>query len=202
MYSGANDVLGEQDILENETLFCDTEYCLLQTEINQSIALCAAKMARKHRAKVILKPCAISQIDAELLQYVDILVPNRKEACKLLPHLTTVEEQAKWFLEHGAGTVIITLGENGCYKRDSKSGAFFPAARTTPVDATGAADAFIASLAVYLSNGKDLTEAIKYATCAGSLATMRYGVPPALVNKDDLETFYSTHVNELEECKA
>ena len=138
VYAGANDVLCEQDILENEALFRDAEYCLLQTEINQSIVLCAAKTARKHRAKVILKPCAISRIDPELLRHVDILVPNRKEACKLLPHLASVEEQAEWFREHGAG----------------------------------------------------------------GLATMRYGVPPALVNKDDLETFYSTHANELEERKA
>ena len=110
-----------------------------------------------------------------------------------------MEEQADYFYRRGVKTVIITLADHGCYKRDKNGGIFFPAIPVSPVDATGAADSFVATLAVYLSKGKPINEAIKYATCAAGLSTMRHGVPPSLVDRDTLETYYSVHHLELQE---
>ena len=94
------------------------------------------------------------------------------------------------------------MADQGCYKRDKRGGTYFPAIPVSPVDATGAADAFVATLAVYLSRGKTINEAIKYATCAAGLSTMRQGVPPSLVDRDTLETYYSIHNSELQEYKV
>ena len=199
VYGGANERLTASHISANEALFENAAYCLLQTELDQKIALHAAALAKKHRVKVILKPCAISQIDPELLRSVDILIPNQKEARKLLPAHPSVEEQAECFRRGGAGTVIITLGERGCYKLDEQGGVYFPPAPISPVDATGAADAFISALAVYLTKGTPLDDAIRYATCAAGLSTTRHGVPPSLVDADTLETFYAVHYEKLRE---
>lgn len=202
VYGGANQRLTAAQISDNEALFENADYCLLQTELSQDLALHAAGLARKHRAKVLLKPCAIPEIDPELLRSTDILIPNQKEARRLLPGCLSVEEQAERFRRGGAGTVIITLGERGCYKLDETGGAYFPPAPVSPVDATGAADAFIAALAVYLAKGTPLDEAIRYAACAGGLSTTRYGVPPALADADTLETFYAVHRGSLRERRA
>lgn len=193
VYDGANAVLTAKDVDQYEKLFENADYCLLQTELNQELVLHAAKIAHKHHAKVILKPCAVSSLLPELIQNTDILVPNSKEAAELLPDAGSVEEQASTFLSQGAGTVIITLANKGCFFRNDKMAEYIPAARITPVDTTGAADAFIATLAFYLSLGNPIEKAIQYATCAAGLSTTRHGVPPAMVNRENLELYYFEH---------
>lgn len=202
VYGGANNRLSVSHVMANEAFFRSAAYCLLQTELDQEIALCAVRLAKKHHVKVILKPCAISHLSPDLLRDVDILIPNEKEAHKLLPDCPSIEEQALRFRSGGADAVIITLGEQGCYKLDGEGGAYFPPAPISPVDVTGAADAFISALAVYLSRGKSISQAIPYAACAGGLSTTRHGVPPSLVDADTLETFYAVHREELRERRA
>ena len=202
VYGGANKCLTISDIASHEALFAEAAYCLLQTELDQEIALYTASLAQRHGVKIILKPCAISKINPELLRHVDILVPNQKEAQRLLPECPTLEEQALRFYQEGARTVIITLGENGCYKLDGDGGVYFPPAPISPVDVTGAADAFISALAVYLAKGSSMNKAIKYAVCASALSTTRHGVPPSLVDSDALETFYALHYKNLQERRG
>ncbi|PKM73378.1 MAG: sugar kinase [Firmicutes bacterium HGW-Firmicutes-16] len=194
---GANAALTTEDIDKCEYLFENADYCLLQTELKQSVVLHAAKMAHKHKVKVILKPCAVSSLIPELLQNTDVLVPNIKEAEALLPQFPSVEDKAKYFKRHGAKTVIITMGDKGCFLLDAERKRYFPAIGITPVDTTGAADAFVAALAFYLFLGKSVEEAIKYATCAGGLSTTRHGVPGSLVDRETLELYYFEHKDDF-----
>ena len=131
----------------------------------------------------------------------NILVPNEKEAETLVPGAATAEERANYFLEHGTGAVIITLAERGCLFADGSQTKRFPAAQVTSVDTTGAADAFIAALAFYLAQGRSAVEAIPYANCAAGLSTMRYGVPPALIDRETLELYYFEHQADFGEQK-
>lgn len=193
VFDGANDALRAEDIDRYAYLFENADYCLLQTELSQSLMLHTAKLAHHHGAKVILKPCAVTELLPELVAQTDILVPNFKEASTILPHIPSIEEKAKAFQEMGAKAVIITLAEKGCYLDDGVRGQYFPAAHITPVDTTGAADAFISALAFYLTLGKSMEEAVRYATCAGGLCTTRHGVPPALVDRETLEFYYFEH---------
>ena len=57
------------------------------------------------------------------------------------------------------------------------------------IDTTGGADSFISTLAVYLSEGKNLLEAIGYAIYASGLTVTRYGVQPALPDRKLLELY-------------
>ena len=189
IFNAANHELSTEDLDTQKHLFQNSAYCLLQTELKQEIATHAANIAHECGAKVILKPCAISVLDKELMEKVDILIPNEKEAAALLPGLKTVEERAQYFFDAGIPTVIITLGKNGCYLKDANYAVFSPAIDITSVDTTGAADGFIATLAVYLSRKHDIIKSIYYATCAAGLVTTRYGVPPALVDLKTLEMF-------------
>lgn len=197
VFDGANATLTSENIDQYENLFENADYCLLQTELDQNLVLHAAKIAHRHNVKVILKPCAAASLLPELIQNTDILVPNVKEASELLPGITSLEEKARMFRNQGAKTVIITLGEKGCFLQNDEQEKYFPAARITPVDTTGAADAFIATLAFYLSMDKQIEEAIKYATCAAGLSTTRHGVPPALVDRETLELYYFEHQNDF-----
>lgn len=56
-----------------------------------------------------------------------------------------------------------------------------------PIDTTGAADAFIAALAVFLSEQKSLSDALPYALYAAGFSTTRVGVVPSLIDRATLE---------------
>lgn len=187
--AGANQKLTPEDIFSYEKLFCNAGYCLLQTEVPTEAVEAAARLARRHGVKNILKPAALNQIGDSLLETIDIFVPNRKEAELLCPEIQEIEGKAERFVQRGAGTVIITLGSSGCYIRAQDFTGYLPAADFTPVDTTGAADAFIAALAVYLSAGYRIKDAATVASYAAGFCISRQGVVPALIDRNSLEAY-------------
>ncbi len=187
VYEGANTQLSPNDINIYKNMFENASFCLLQTEINIDTVESAAKTAKRYGAKVILKPCAVTEISDGLIRNVDIFMPNRNEIQLLCPDRPTFEEKAQYFLDRGAKSVIITLDRDGCYLKDSEHSMYFKAANFTAVDTTGAADAFASTLAVYLSKNYDICTAIKYAIYASGFSITTQGVPPALVDKSTLD---------------
>lgn len=186
--SGANSMLTPDDVAHNERLFKNSSYCLVQTEIPSDTVISACMMAHKHGAKTILKPSTCSTLDTELLKYVDIIVPNFDEVNELC-HGDTLSKQADYFLSHGVQTVIVTLGQDGCYVKTNEFEENFPAANFQSVDNTGACDAFISALAAYLQFGYCLKKAVKIATYAAGFSIMREGVVPSLIDRNTLESY-------------
>ena len=113
--SGANAFLSADDLAAREQLFEGAQYCLVQTEIPLDAVLAALRTARHHGAKTILKPAACDVLPDEILQRVDILVPNLPELNTIVPGPGTIEERAAQLAERCGGTVIVTLGAGGCY---------------------------------------------------------------------------------------
>ena len=100
-----------------------------------------------------------------------------------------MEERAETLMGYGIETVIITLGERGCYVKTKEWEREFPAASFTSVDNTGASDAFISALASYLLYGYTLENAVRIATYAAGFCISRKGVVPALIDKNSLESY-------------
>ena len=100
-----------------------------------------------------------------------------------------MEERANYLMEYGIGTVIVTLGERGCYVKTKEWEDTFPAAPFTSVDNTGASDAFISALASYLLYGYTLRNSVYIATYAAGFCISRKGVVPALIDKNSLESY-------------
>ncbi len=184
---GANQNLTPEDVLSKEHLMEGCGYCLISTEIPEETCIQAARIAQKHHAKTIVKPAALKHLPDALLSHTDIFVPNKNEAALLCSKEATVEKQADFFYENGCPVVIITLGHNGCYLKSATHSCYFPAADFPSIDSTGGADAFIAALASYLTEGYSLIKAIKIASYAAGFCISRTGVVPALVDRISLE---------------
>ena len=188
LYGGANETISADSIYRSEQLFTDAVFCLLQTEIPMEVVKKTIETARKYNVAIMLKPSAVKEIAEELLPELDYFIPNRKELYRLCPIAGTLEEKAAWFLEKGVKTVIVTLDSDGCYVRTSEYERWFPAVDIfKPIDTTGAADAFIAALAVFLSEQKSLSDALPYALYAAGFSTTRVGVVPSLIDRATLE---------------
>lgn len=190
IFSGANENLCMEDVKKNAQLFKNAAFCLLQTEIPEETIECAVKLAKENGAKILLKPSAVKKIRKSIIQNIDFFIPNRKEMSLLCPGINCIEDQADYYLRQGVGTVIITLGQEGCYVRNQTISRYFPAADFQVVDTTGGADAFISALAVYLLDGEILENAVEYATCAAGFAVSRQGVVPALIDRSSLEMYH------------
>jgi len=189
VYAGANKNMRPADIEKNERLFKKAGYCLLPLELSMETVGAALKMAKKHGVKTILKPSTMRSIPDEFLEMVDYFVPNEAEADILCSGVGSIQEKANSFLEKGAGTVIITLGEKGCYVAGEEKEGFHAAIPVRVTDTTGGADAFISALAVYLNEKCPFEEALDYALKAAAFCVSRQGTLPAMVDRTTLESY-------------
>jgi ribokinase len=97
---------------------------------------------------------------------------------------------ARELISSGVKQVVMTLGENGALIVMPNSTAHIPAIDVRAEDTTGAGDSFNAGLAVALSRGADLEDAVRAAVVTGGLAVTREGVVPALPTLNDVLHFY------------
>lgn len=113
------------------------------------------------------------------LRMADIAFPGLEDAALLLD-LTDPDAILDLCLASGAGVVVLKMGGAGAMvaTRDGTRVAVEPHP-CTPVDATGAGDAFCGSFLARLASGDPPVEATRYAACAAALATTGFGaVPP------------------------
>ncbi|MEG1991812.1 MAG: PfkB family carbohydrate kinase [Acetivibrio sp.] len=187
--SGANGIFTPMDIRDKQFLFENTGYCLVQTEIPLDTVYEALLIAHEYKAKTILKPSTCGMLPEHILKEIDILVPNYSELTILCPEETQLELQAASLIAKGVNTVIVTLGNQGCYCKTSGWEEYFKASQFPSVDNTGASDAFISALASYLLYGYSLRQSIQIATYAAGFSITREGVVPALIDKSSLEAY-------------
>lgn len=195
--SGANEALSPEDIREAERIFENSAFCLIQTEIPMETVAEACRIARKHGAQTILKPVACGVLPDELLTNVDMIVPNAAEINAICPFSDDVDRQAQHLLDAGVGTVIVTLGADGCFVKTRQAAEYFPAVPFDVIDASGAADAFISALASYLLAGRSLRDAVRIAAYAAGFNISREGVTPSLIDKNTLESYIMQREPEL-----
>lgn len=189
VYPGANERLDRAHLKKNRQLLEGAKYCLLSLEITPDAAEYTIRECEKRGIAVIVKPSAASGLNEELYSKIEYFIPNEKEVRQFVPGGGTVEEMARALREKGVKNVIVTLGKNGCYLCNESCSRFFPAVDFSPVDTTGAADAFISALAVYLSEGCELAQAIGFATYAACISITRFGVQSAMVDRASLEVY-------------
>lgn len=116
------------------------------------------------------------------------------EEAQLLSGEKDLNKACKILHEVGAKIITITLGSEGTLISTSDKKATVPSIPVTPVDTTGAGDAFIGCLLQQISNLKDpheiisdfdlLLKMVKMANKAGAITTTNYGAIPSLPTRD------------------
>lgn len=189
VYQGANRNLTISQINGCHYLFQSAKYCLLSMEIPDQIVEYTIKLCKRTGTEVILKPSATERIKEELLKDITYFVPNEKELNLLIPGDMSVEEKARVLRNMGVENVIVTMGANGCLLLNRQYVKHFAGSGFVPVDTTGGADSFISALAVCLSEGKNIIQAIGFAIYASGITVTRYGVQPALPDRKAVDVY-------------
>ena len=103
--------------------------------------------------------------------------------------LKGAKKAAKWLLDKGVKTVIITLGEKGAYLANNQTECHIEALKVDVIDTTGAGDAYNGGLAAAIAEGKDIIEAARFANVVGALSVTKIGTAPAMPFREDIENF-------------
>lgn len=156
---------------------------LVQLEIPSDQAARALRTARASGSRTILNPAPALHLTDDLLESCDIVIPNEHE----LELIGGVDH----LLARGVGTVIVTRGAAGVrVTEQTQSGPCtwdHAAFAVTPLDTTGAGDAFCGALAACLARGASLSDAVTFGAAAGALATTVAGAVPSLPRRHHIE---------------
>jgi ribokinase len=190
----ANDLLTAEEVSQCLKTLSSETVVLTQLEIPAEAAGKAMARGREKGALTILNPAPARILPDSVLQFVDVLTPNQSEAKVLMglsPDVVVEPETvARELIHRGVKQVVMTLGEKGALVMTAKSSLYIPAIKVSVEDTTGAGDAFNGGLAVALSRGVNLEDAVRFAVVTGGLAVTREGVVPSLPTRNEVLQFY------------
>ncbi|MDR7387036.1 MAG: ribokinase [Armatimonadota bacterium] len=185
---GANARLLPHDV--GEAVIARSQVLLLQLEIPTVTVLHAARVARRHGARVCLDPAPAAPLPEELYRLVDVLNPNEVEAAALtgisIRTLEDAQRAARRLLDRGPRHVVVKLGDRGSYYLSSDEAGHVPALGVKAVDTTAAGDVFAAALGVALGEGRSLRESVQFASCAAALKVTRMGAQ-SMPSREEVE---------------
>ena len=139
---------------------------LVQLEIPVESAVRALEIGNAAGVRTVLNPAPAPS--EPIAPRADYIVPNETEAGAV---------------SDAAGTLVVTLGEEGARIGDE----LVPAFPVRAADTTGAGDAFCAAFAVALAEGAADVDAVRWGCAAGAHMVEHPGVIPGLATRAQLE---------------
>lgn len=175
--SGANTRLAHSQV-PDELLDGDAVLLLQhETPLEENHRL-VERAARRGR-RILLNAAPAFPVPDDVLAALDVLIVNEVEIVQVVAHAGGGDEPPRslpaWLARRFGLTVAATLGAGGSVCHTGREAIHTPALEVRPVDTTGAGDTFAGVLAASLAAGRDLREAARFATVAGSLACTRAG---------------------------
>ncbi len=191
---GANYSLKPRDLERARELLRNADLIVCQYEIPANTIAFLVELCDDMCKRIMINPAPASLdfLAREAYAKVDILVPNEHEASILLGRpiegrdaaLSAAQELMAW----GIGTVVITLGRQGCVAATADGRTFsIPAFEVETVDTTAAGDCFIGALACAIGSGSPIENALQFACAAGALSVTRHGAQSSLPFQHEVE---------------
>ena len=182
---GANLTVDKAYIDAHLEVFSACDVVVMQMEIPLETVAYVAQKAKELGKTVILDPApAVPGLGHDLLQYVDIIKPNETELALLLEDPQAVDhlpEAAQKLKDRGAANVVVTLGGDGAYLLENDGTVRrFEARKIEAVDTTAAGDSFTAAMALKISQGAALHEAIPFAMRVAEIVVTRPGAQSSI----------------------
>ena len=114
------------------------------------------------------------QVIADTIAQSDYLLPSLEDL-QCVTTLASPDANLDWCFAHGACSVVLKLGADGCIAATATTRTAIPGHRVKAVDATGAGDCFDGAFLARLDAGHDLVAAARYANAAAALTTTGFG---------------------------
>ena len=174
---------------KGDEIFSGADSIVIEIDLDKEVVKRVLKYARKYGKKVyaVVANMSIASLRRDFLQDIDCFVCNVQEAGILFVSdfsSFSPEELCEALSQNLANadfpSMIVTMGSRGAVyaSRDGLRGVY-PASSVTVRDTTGAGDAFCAGVAIGLTYGKTMPEAVEIGTrLAASVITVSENVCP------------------------
>ena len=192
---GANLLTGNNEIQAAQECISGVDALMIQNELPVAVTKSVAYSAKELGVPVIFDPAPTDWHLKEIIEYVDIIMPNQNEAEFLteveINDETSAAKAASVLLETGVLTVVIKMGELGAYYATSNDSGFVPSIPAKVVDSVAAGDAFGASFTVSIAEKLSLREAVLKGCAAGSIAVSQKGAQVSMPRRNQVDLLIS-----------
>lgn len=193
----ANYEFSFEDLDRVDEIIRNTELLIFQLEMRLDVTKEAIKRAHKYGVKVLLNPAPAVPLDEEILGIVDYLTPNETELSILTGLPTDTDEEviaaANKLIALGTKNIVATLGSRGAMIANANGAEIVSGYKVKAIDTVAAGDSFNGALAVALTEGKSLKEAVAFANAMGALTVQKQGAIPSLHTRKQVEAFIAEH---------
>lgn len=191
--NGANSRLSPDHVNKARKLIAQTKVLLMQLETSLETVSAAARLAAAHGVFVILNPAPAGELPDSLLRHVSMLTPNESEAEILtgiqVNGITAAKKAADALRRRGVRTVVLTLGRRGALIADERGMRLIPGFKVKALDTTAAGDVFNGALAVALTEGRPLAQAVRMANAAAAISVTCWGAQPSAPTRRVINRF-------------
>ena len=178
---GANAMLSQKDI--DRVLQVAEPGDIYLTQLENPIEAVGYGLSRAKQLGLftILNPAPADNEIKKFLKYVDIITPNESEI-----EILGGKEQ---LFAAGVGCIITTLGGNGYEIASNTESNKYPCYKVKVTDTTAAGDTVCGALAAELAKGKNLKQAMEYASLAATIACTRKGAISSIPYREEVEKY-------------
>lgn len=185
---GANATVDANYVDSQRAVIADADIVVLQGEIPADGFARAVALAS---GRVVINLAPVIDVDRDRLLVADPLIANEHEAGLILDQLGVPNPNdapavlINQLREAGFSSVVLTLGAAGALVSDSTGLTPIPTPSITPVDTTGAGDAFTGALVARLAAGDSLADAAAFAARVGAFAATGPGAQSSYPHASD-----------------
>ena len=174
---------------KGDEIFADADSIVIEIDLDKELIKTVFRYAEKYHKKVyaVVANMSIASQRRDFLQSIDCFVCNAQEAGILfvcdfsgLTPEELCEELSRRVVSARIPSMVVTMGSRGAVYADMNGDkGVYPARKVKVRDTTGAGDAFCAGVAIGLTYGKTMREAVEIGTrLASSVITVSENVCP------------------------
>lgn len=180
---------------KGDEIFADCDSIVVEIDLDKEIIKSVFKYAEKYKKRVyaVVANMSIASQRRDFLQSIDCFVCNVEEAGILfvsdfegMSPEELCDELSRKVVSARIPSMVVTLGSCGAVYADMNGDkGVYPARRVKVRDTTGAGDAFCAGVAIGLTYGKTMREAVEIGTqLASSVITVSENVCPRFLPRE------------------
>ena len=180
---------------KGDEIFADADSIVIEIDLDKELIKTVFRYAEKYHKKVyaLVANMSIASQRRDFLQSIDCFVCNEQEAGILfvcdfsgLTPEELCEELSRRVVSARIPSMVVTMGSRGAVYADMNGDkGVYPARKVKVRDTTGAGDAFCAGVAIGLTYGKTMREAVEIGTrLASSVITVSENVCPRFLPQE------------------
>jgi sulfofructose kinase len=168
-------------------LVADVDAVLVDNRFPEFVtAVCRAAQARK--IPIVIDLDLATRVDDPLFALGSHVISSA-EALRGITGLADYGAALKRLAEHAPTFLAVTDGPNGVYWLDHDGLRHMPAFKVTAIDSLGAGDAFHGAFTLGLAEGRNLQDAMRFASATAALKCMHFGGAAGAPQRAEVEEF-------------